>query len=252
MRLLNFIGYQPLLRIVLCLLSILCVCVVDGNIQQISAASDVSPSWIHYSFTGIPAESTQFLLVTGESPPSVFVRIYAFERQKSEWVQSLPPIEAIIGAKGFAEPGAKREGDGKTPTGIFPLEFVFGYDETVNTRMPYRRSTKDDIWVDDARSDDYNRWVRRKETRAASFEDMKRKDDLYKYGIVVGYNTQPVIKGNGSAIFLHIRAENNVPTSGCVAMAEDDLVRIIGWLDPVQKPLILMGYEKGLRRLHRR
>ena len=120
--------------------------------------------------------------------------------------QVFPPIEAIIGSKGFAEPGAKREGDGKTPTGIFPLEFVFGYDETVNTQMPYRQATETDIWVDDAQSDDYNKWVRKTETRAASFEEMKRKDDLYKYGIVVGYNTQPIIKGNGSAIFLHIRA----------------------------------------------
>jgi L,D-peptidoglycan transpeptidase YkuD (ErfK/YbiS/YcfS/YnhG family) len=205
---------------------------------------------VNHFLTNIPAGSSQLLLVTGKSSQSVLVQIAVFEKRMSDWVQMFPPIEAIIGSKGFAEPGVKREGDGKTPTGIFPLEFVFGYDETINTRMPYRQATETDIWVDDAQSDDYNRWVRRTETRALSFEEMKRKDDLYKYGIVIGYNRQPIIKGNGSAIFLHIRSENNTPTSGCVAMVEDDLLRIISWLDPAQKPFILIGYENSFHKLN--
>jgi L,D-peptidoglycan transpeptidase YkuD (ErfK/YbiS/YcfS/YnhG family) len=250
MRPINFIGYKPLLLIVMSLLPILCGCAGGGNIQKTSVASAALPVWIKHSLGNIPTESEQIIIVLGEKTPSVYVHVYALERQKSEWVQLLQPIEAIIGSKGFAGPGTKREGDGKTPTGIFPLEFVFGYDEKVNTRMTYRQATETDIWVDDAQSDDYNRWVKKTETRATSFEEMKRSDDLYKYGIVVGYNTQPIIKGNGSAIFLHIGAGNNVPTSGCVAMAEEDLLGIIGWLDSAQKPLILMGYEESLRRLN--
>lgn len=231
------------------LLPIICGCAGGGTIQKTSVASVTLPDWINHSLNNIPTESTQIIIVLGEKAPSVFVHVYGLEKQKSEWVRLLQPIEAIIGSMGFAEPGTKKEGDGKTPTGVFPLEFVFGYNETINTQMPYRQATETDIWVDDAQSDDYNKWVRKTETKAASFEEMKRKDDLYKYGIVVGYNTQPIVKGRGSAIFVHIRAENNIPTSGCVAMAEEDLVRIIGWLDPVKKPLILMGYERALREL---
>ena len=248
-RSIDLMGYQPLLFSMIWLLPLLCGCIQGDTIQKTSVMSAAALSWINHSHTGIPSESAQLLLVAGESSQPVFVQIFVLEKWMSEWTQVFSPVEAIIGLKGFAEPGGKREGDGKTPTGIFPLEFVFGYDETVNTRMPYRQATETDIWVDDAQSDDYNKWVSRTQTRAASFEEMKRKDNLYKYGIVIGYNRQPIIKGNGSAIFLHIRADNNIPTSGCVALAEEDLLRIIGWLDPAKTPLILMGYEESLRKL---
>jgi L,D-peptidoglycan transpeptidase YkuD (ErfK/YbiS/YcfS/YnhG family) len=70
---------------------------------------------------------------------------------------------------------------------------------------------------------------------------MKRDDNLYKYGIVIEYNTSPVIKGNGSAIFLHIWKGESVPTAGCVAVSEENILKILQWLDPAASPLIIMG-----------
>jgi L,D-peptidoglycan transpeptidase YkuD (ErfK/YbiS/YcfS/YnhG family) len=110
--------------------------------------------------------------------------------------------------------------------------------------MPYRQATNDDVWVDDPNSIDYNRWVKKQDTHAASYEMMKRDDNLYKYGIVIEYNTDPVIKGNGSAIFLHIRKGEGIPTAGCVAVSEEDIIKIIGWLDPAAAPLIITGIRK--------
>ena len=153
------------------------------------------------------------------------------------------PIEAVIGTNGFAPAGEKREGDGKTPSGIYPLKLTFGYDAMIGTKMPYRQAMDDDIWVDDPNADDYNRWVKKKETHAASYETMKREDDLYKYGIVIEYNTGPVIKGNGSAIFLHIWKDKNTSTAGCVAVSEENILKIIKWLDPAASPLIITGIE---------
>ena len=72
---------------------------------------------------------------------------------------------------------------------------------------------------------------------------MKRDDNLYKYGIVIEYNTDPVIKGNGSAIFLHIWKNESIPTAGCVAVSEENLIKIIEWLDPVASPLIITGIK---------
>jgi L,D-peptidoglycan transpeptidase YkuD (ErfK/YbiS/YcfS/YnhG family) len=57
---------------------------------------------------------------------------------------------------------------------------------------------------------------------------------------VIGYNRHPVEPGLGSAIFIHVWLEQGVSTSGCVALAESDLVAILDWLDPEKKPMILM------------
>ena len=70
--------------------------------------------------------------------------------------------------------------------------------------MPYRQVSDEDIWVDDVNSVDYNQLVKKGSTDAVSFEKMRRDDVLYKYGIIVNYNVNPVIKGYGSAIFFHV------------------------------------------------
>ena len=171
-------------------------------------------------------------------------KLYAMEKRENNWQMAFEPFDAEIGKNGFAPPGEKREGDGKTPSGVYPLKVTFGYDVTIGTQMPYRQALDDDVWVDDPNSGDYNRWVKKLETHAASYETMKREDNLYKYGVVIEYNTDPVIKGNGSAIFLHIRKGEGIPTAGCVAVSEEDIIKILGWLDPAAAPLIITGIRK--------
>ena len=167
--------------------------------------------------------------------------LYLMEKQKDDWEMAFEPIKATIGTNGFAPEGEKREGDGRTPSGTYPLKLTFGYVESAKTKMPYRQASADDIWVDDPNADDYNRWVKKSETRSTSYEIMKRDDNLYKYGIVIEYNTDPVIKGNGSAIFLHIWKGEGTTTAGCVAVPEEDIIKILGWLDPAASPLIITG-----------
>jgi L,D-peptidoglycan transpeptidase YkuD (ErfK/YbiS/YcfS/YnhG family) len=82
----------------------------------------------------------------------------------------------------------------------------------------------------------------------ALHEVMKRPDGLYRYGIVVGYNRDPVVKGLGSAIFVHPWKASDRPTSGCVALAEDALVALLSRLDAARQPFILLC---GHARYHR-
>lgn len=187
-------------------------------------------------------KSAQILLVKDNSS-FFFTRtiLYAMEKRENKWQIAFEPIDAVIGRNGFALAGEKREGDGRTPSGIYPLKMTFGYDESIGTKMPYRQTLADDIWVDDPNADDYNQWVKKTETRAASYEKMRRDDNLYKYGIVIEYNTSPIIKGYGSAIFLHIWKGKGLPTAGCVTVSEEDIIKIMGWLDPAASPLIIMG-----------
>lgn len=189
-------------------------------------------------------KSTQVLLVVDNS--SLFYnerKVYALEKKGDDWKMAFEPFNAVIGKNGFATAGEKREGDGKTPSGIFALQMTFGYDELINTKMFYRQALGDDIWIDDPNANDYNRWVKKQETRAASYERMRRDDNLYKYGIVIEYNTSPVMKGHGSAIFFHVWRGENITTEGCVAVSEQAIVKILAWLDPQALPVIIMGVK---------
>lgn len=189
-------------------------------------------------------KSTQIILVVDNSS-FLFTRttLYAIEKRLNNWQMAFEPLDAVIGKNGFAPVGEKREGDGKTPSGIYYLKMTFGYDTDIRTKMPYRQALANDIWVDDPQADDYNRWTTIQETKAASYELMKREDNQYKYGIVIEYNTDMIIKGNGSAIFLHIWKGKDIPTAGCVAVSEEDIIKILGWLDPDASPLIITGIK---------
>lgn len=191
-------------------------------------------------------ESSQILLVRNREPNPAdltAVQVVALDKRDGRWRNAFPPMDGVIGRNGFAPPGEKREGDGRTPSGIFPLGTVFGYEASASTRMPYRRAGDDDLWIDDVNADDYNRWVTRGTTKAASFEKMKREDDLYRLGIVIEYNTSPVVRGLGSAIFFHLWSGKGRPTAGCVGLSEGDLVRIVQWLDPAARPVVVMGTD---------
>jgi len=189
-------------------------------------------------------ESRQMVLATNPDRSSVLVTIHALEKYHGGWQLVFPAFAGSIGERGFAAIEEKREGDGKSPSGIFRLGTAFGYYPSVVTKMPYREATDDDYWVDDVNSEDYNKWVKGKPS-AASWERMKRDDDQYKYGIVIEYNTNPVIRGKGSAIFLHVWKDGK-PTAGCVAMPEEMVLKILAWLDPAKEPLIIMGTEGEL------
>jgi len=191
----------------------------------------------------------QLLLVVADTPDTSLARLYVLERTATGWEPRFAPLPAMVGRNGIAPRGEKREGDGRTPAGVFPLEFAFGYSPAIDSRMPYRQATEDDIWVDDVNASDYNTWAKRGGSSAASYEAMKRQDHRYRHGVVIGYNRNPIIKGRGSAIFLHVWLENGETTTGCVAVDEVELIKILAWLDPAKKPQILMANRRDLTAL---
>ena len=66
---------------------------------------------------------------------------------------------------------------------------------------------------------------------------MRRRDRLYEFGLVVQQNDRPVVKGKGSAVFLHVWRGADIPTIGCTAMARADLLTLLRWLKPQERPL---------------
>lgn len=222
-----------------------------GWVSTAFSAGVSPPEWTQEVLSALAQGSSQVLLVTGETPSGFHATLNLLEKKNGAWHNAFPPMWVLIGEKGFAPPGMKREGDVRTPSGAFALRRTFGYAPVIFSRMPYRQVGKDDLWVDDVSSSDYNQWVRRGHTSAASFEVMKLDDDRYKYGIIIEYNTDPIVKGAGSAIFIHVRRAEGAPTLGCVALAEKDILKVLAWLDPAAKPLVVLGTREMLVSLSR-
>lgn len=134
----------------------------------------------------------------------------------------------------------KREGDGATPAGAFPLRrLLFRADrlERPVTGLPTEAIRADDGWCDDPRSPSYNRPVRL--PFSASHEKLWRDDALYDLVAVIGHNDDPPVPGMGSAIFLHVAKSDWGPTEGCVALTRDDLLRLIAACDETTSIRIL-------------
>ncbi|PKQ05029.1 MAG: hypothetical protein CVT72_10740 [Alphaproteobacteria bacterium HGW-Alphaproteobacteria-11] len=132
--------------------------------------------------------------------------------------------------------GDKREGDGGTPLGIFPLrELRYRPDRlpAPATGLPAQPTTPEDGWCDAPQDPAYNRPVRL--PYPSSAETMWRDDHLYDLVIVLGHNDDPPRPGAGSAIFFHLANEKNgilQPTEGCIALRLPDMLKVLSRCTP--------------------
>jgi len=200
----------------------------------LSGCSTIVPK----SLQGLDGSITQAIIVHPVKKGSYQASLSTWQRQGAAW-HRLYFVSAVIGRNGLAAVGEKKEGDVKTPSGRYLLGPAFGYEPAIVTGLQYRQAGNLDFWVDDVHSLQYNQWVN-KTPVAGSFEKMRRRDNLYQYGIVIGYNTDPIIPGNGSAIFMHVWRGFNFPTAGCVALNERYLRRILRWLNRQYQPVIIL------------
>lgn len=181
--------------------------------------------------------SGQLVTVTAASYEATQAELIAYRRARGQWRRVFGPWTAWIGRNGMAPPGAKREGDGRTPSGTFGFGFFFGVDPDPGVHFPYRRVHPSDVWDDDPSSPLYNEWV--DDRYADPGADPEPMDvSAYDYGAVIGYNTDRT-PGLGSAIFLHINI--GTPTAGCVTLPVGELLEILRWLNPAASPQIVMG-----------
>lgn len=159
------------------------------------------------------------------------------QRQGLIWkARFTSPFEAVVGKNGIALAGEKKEGDLKTPAGLYPIGEAFG-THPLALKMDYKYITLEDKFIDDVTHKQYNTWVSGS-TDAKSYESMLIQP--YTYGTVVNYNMNPIVAGEGSAIFIHLWRSPSSPTAGCIALGKKDLLRMLHWLDKSQHPYILV------------
>jgi L,D-peptidoglycan transpeptidase YkuD (ErfK/YbiS/YcfS/YnhG family) len=122
----------------------------------------------------------------------------------------------------------KVEGDWKTPIGTFPIKKIFYRKDKIpnlETQIESTPLSPDDAWCDDIEKEEYNTFI--KLPFDGSYENLWRDDDMYDIIIILGYNDEPIIKGKGSAIFIHIAKENMEYTKGCLAIKKEDMLTLV-------------------------
>ena len=138
-------------------------------------------------------------------------------------------IPCLIGRSGTIAADSKREGDGATPLGRWPIRCVLLRSDRVTVpaglRLPWRWLRPDDGWSDDAADPVYNRPVRHPHRFSA--ERLWRDDSAYDVIVVLGHNDRPPTPGHGSAIFFHVAATGATNTEGCVAIDRDAMLALL-------------------------
>lgn len=196
-------------------------------------------SWNHSknNATGAMDSVDQMIVVFREHYSDI--KVAGVEKENGVWKLKLAPVRGCIGRSGLIHENTKREGDGFTPTGFFGLGTLFSYESSIQSQLPFTQSTSEDKWIDDTASVDYNKHIRGT-TNAKSFENLLLKSIHYKYCMVIEYNTNPVVKGKGSAIFFHVADEKYSATAGCVAIKEADMLQYLNWLQPNKRKAIFI------------
>ena len=128
---------------------------------------------------------------------------------------------------GWAGLGKQKEGDGKTPIGVFRFMAAFGIKENPGLSvLPYLHVDERHHWVDDPNSKYYNQCVSTDEVTAdwASSEHLYKLAPSYHYSLALNYNEE-CVPGVGCAIFLHCPNDTFGPTAGCIAIPEENMIQ---------------------------
>jgi L,D-peptidoglycan transpeptidase YkuD (ErfK/YbiS/YcfS/YnhG family) len=198
----------------------------------------------------IESTGTAKQLVTVVAPRDSATRgaVQIWRKSGDCWLEAGGPWPAWLGQGGVST--ERREGDRTTPAGIFGFGSVmYGAAPDPGVRYRYHRIACGDWWVEDPRSPYYNRFHHvpcgiRPPFRVTD-EDLSRSPTAYRHFAFIRYNTDPIVAGRGSGIFLH--ASTGRPTLGCVSLAVPNLVTVLRWLRPSSDPVIVIGTRATIR-----
>jgi len=146
-------------------------------------------------------------------------------------------IKCAIGKRGISR--KKKEGDGCTPKGAFKFKYLlYRKDKIFKIRSHLKKIVikKNMGWCDDSSSNSYNKLIKFPFIHSA--EKLYRKESVYDVILVIDYNLKPIVKGKGSAIFLHIAKKNYSSTKGCVAISKKNMKLLLTFINKKTKLII--------------
>ncbi|AOD16246.1 hypothetical protein VB151_01005 [Xanthomonas fragariae] len=209
---------------------------IDALHQARALIVVTTPDW-----NSTQARLQTFTHVDGQwQPAAVPGFAVALGRHGSAWGEGLHPAQT--------QGPQKREGDGRSPAGVFAIGTAFGDAPRIESAMPYQAMSATNYCMDVPSSPLYNRIVDAAQVGeaavAGSTEPMRpdlhhRSGARYSEGFVIAHNPK-AIPGRGSCIFAHLWLTPGQSTSGCTAMAPADMRRLIAWLKPDDNPLLVL------------
>ena len=191
---------------------------------------------------------SQLITVEAATTTRTYATLRTWRRSGRCWRAVAGPFPARVGRNGIRK--NRREGDGTTPIGTFPIASVmYGNEPNPGVKFRYVRLRCGDWWNEDPSSPTYNTLQRLRCGQRPPFRvvsaGMWQDRTAYPYLAVVEFNMDPVVAGRGSGIFVH--AQTGGPTNGCISLRRADLVRVLRWLRPGAAPRIAIGTRAGLR-----
>lgn len=209
---------------------------------------------------GAIAQSAELVVVTADDWRSNHGTLALLERDPArKWRAASSEVPVMLGRNGLAwgvglhaqEP-TKREGDGRSPAGVYEIAKVYGRDaKSPSPNFPYQQLSEAMEGIDDSQSRWYNRLVDALQMRERDWkhsEKVRASNPMFRWCVEVKHNWQQR-PGFGSCIYLHIWKAPGVATSGCTAMDAAALERIVRWLDTRKRPLLVQLPRAEYRRL---
>jgi zinc D-Ala-D-Ala dipeptidase len=198
----------------------------------------------------------KLIVVTTPDWDAVQGTLTRYERRDREWIKVSEPIPVVVGHAGLAwdpaltrenpnryhpstnpgpiNPGPiKHEGDGRSPAGVFQLkDGAFGFAGQLPGSRLYMPLTPTIECVDDPDSRYYGKIVDRAKVDQVDWKSSEKMSSIpqYRWGVVVNYNTDHPIRGDGSCIFLHQWSGPASGTAGCTAMSPQDIEALVHWV----------------------
>ena len=186
-------------------------------------------------------ETDQIMIVVPLNNDTYTANFYFYIKQKDKWFEYIIS-EAHIGKNGL---GKEKEGDRKTPIGIYKFNCYFGIADNPGTNLPYIKLNDSLYWDGDSNSINYNLLV-----NIETYKDFDTKESEhlieetlgYKYAMNMNYNEDRIPK-KGSGIFLHCYTKNPY-TARCVALPENNMIKVFKMVN--KEARILIDYKENI------
>ena len=169
-------------------------------------------------------ETDQIMIVVPLNNHTYTANFYFYVKKQDKWFEYLIS-EAHIGQNGL---GKEREGDRKTPVGIYSFNCYFGIADNPGTKLSYIKLNDSLYWDGDSNSTNYNLLVNietYKDFDTTESEHLIEETLGYQYAMNMNYNEDRVAK-KGAGIFLHCYTERPY-TAGCVALPENNMIKVL-------------------------
>lgn len=218
---------KKLISIVMALCLMLCLASCEGD--PISGTTGDAHLTEYAARSGTDLDyimCSQLILVCADGAQA---RVDCYERGADgsfEAVAGLSDMPGFVSAQGLTD--SKQDNDIRTPTGLHILGHALGCMPNPDTELEYVELDADSCWITDPDSPDYNTFVQDGELSANGLR-FASEPEKYAYGVLVSYNTDPVVRGRGTAFFFHCGSE---PTDGGIALETDDMRALVAWLRP--------------------